>query len=172
MRIVRPHDRLLIVRVRPAFIEWIFGLAALMPFWMLLKDGFIKREDLPMVFATSVISALVTSYISEVTDFVFDGDRNELRWRRTTVFRKVGGVVAFGDIRDVDVVSHLTPSGDYYVHSVVLTVPSGALRLTRYSMTGKRSERVAKAILDFLNEQGFPPGSEASRRVSPFRLYR
>ena len=168
MKIVRPHDGSLIIRLRPGLIEYLIGVAGLLPLWILLLEGGIERGQFWAVMMVPVIAGSVLAYITEISDFTFDPAGNQLRWDRKTLCKGLTkdnvpfhGQVPLGDIGAIEVLSHRASGGDYEVHKVVLTTPSLLLPLTRYAQTGRgRSEKVAQAIQRFLNERGFYPHSE------------
>jgi hypothetical protein len=165
MRIVRPGDGSLVIRLRPGFFEYALGLVVLLPVWTLLLGGSIPRDKIVIVLAAVLIAAGALAYIAEIADFRFDPVHRELRWSRKTLWKgfltKTGvplhGQAPLRDIRLIEVLSHYQPEKGYWVHRVVLTLPSGLLPLTRYVQTGRQSENVARAILSFLIEQGYHP---------------
>jgi hypothetical protein len=164
MRIVRPGDGSLVIRLGPGLAEWALGLIVLLPLWVLLANGEIARDQALGVFAASAIAAFFLAYVAEIAEFTFDPARNELRWDRRTLcpaltktrvpFR---GAAALADIRVVEVYSHRAPGDDYHLSGVSLTLPTLVLPLTRGTQTGTQSHRVARAIACFLNERGLYP---------------
>jgi hypothetical protein len=164
MRIVRPGDGSLVIQLRLGFFEYGLGLTVLLPVWILLLEGTIQRDQIVGVLAASLIAFGALAYIAEIADFKFDPAHKELRWSRKTLWKGLTktdvpfhGQAPLRDIRLIEVLSHHHPGKDYWVHRVVLTLPSGLLPLTRCAQTGRQSEIVARAIMSFLIEQGYHP---------------
>lgn len=171
MRIVRPADGSLVIRVRPGF-ELLLALAIPLPLWKLLAEGPYPLSELPLLLLASLIAAFALSLFAEVSDFTFDPVRTELRWSRKTFWRREAGRVPLRDILGVEVNAHRASGEDYDLRKVVLSLRGGSLALTRYSSTGRSSEKAAQAIREFLAARGLPEPrgavDEFKRAVSGF----
>lgn len=156
MKIIRPADGSLIVRVRPGiFPEGLLALVIPLPLWKLLAEGPYPVGELPPLLLASLIAAGCITAFAEVSDFTFDPLRNELRWSRKTFYSRQGGRVPLRDISAVDLISRLSRKGNL-LHQAVLSLPGRALPLTRYGSTGRSSEAAVVAIRAFLRERRLP----------------
>jgi hypothetical protein len=156
LKIVRPPDGSLIVRVRPGvFPEGLLALVIPLPLWKLLAEGPYPLDELPLLMLASVIAAACIAIFAEVSDFTFDPLSSELRWSRKTCFSRQAGCVPLRDIRAVQLISDFSSKG-HLLHQAVLLLPERPLPLTRYRSTGRSSERAAQAIHDFLAARGLP----------------
>lgn len=154
MKILRPPDGSLLVQVRPGFVEWVLGLTALLPLWIYLAEGALPPDKLRMALLASAIALGCLAFFAEWSEFTFDANRRQLRWRRRTAFGLEHGELPLADILDVTVSSRLSSGESYQVHRVVLHLPSGPLALTRYYQTGRRSEATASEIRAYLAARG------------------
>lgn len=172
MRIVRPDDGSLVVRVRPGiFPEGLLALVVPLPLWKLLVEGPYPLGEVPPLLLGSLIAAACITFVAEVSDFTFDPRRQELRWSRKTFYSRQGGCVPLRDILAVDVISELSRKGNV-VNQAVLLLRGRSLPLTRYLSTGGSSEAAARAIRGFLKERGLPepaPAKEIKRAAVGFR---
>lgn len=168
MKIVRPADGSLIVRVRPGiFPEGLLALVIPLPLWKLLAEGPYPIGELPLLLLASLIAAACITVFAEVSDFTFDPLRSELRWSRKTCYSRQGGRVPLRDILAVELVSRLSSKGNL-LHQGVLSLRGRPLPLTRYLSTGRSSEAAVVAIRQFLRERGWrePVGRSAVKRTA------
>lgn len=173
MKVLRGGDGSLTIRVRPGiFPEGLLALVVPLPLWKLLAEGPYPPSELPPLVLAALIAAAAASFSAEVSDFIFDPIRRELRWRRRTVYSQDAGCVPLRDILGVSVASRLAGGGDYHLHQVVLSLRKRTLPLTRYFSTGRQSEITAQAIRDFLAARGLPEPAPAVPKRSAVGFHR
>lgn len=77
MRLVRPGNGTLVVQIRPGVLEYILGLAIIVPFLAFFQEGGLGRDQIWGVILPPFITGIFLAYIAEITDFSPDDEDGE-----------------------------------------------------------------------------------------------